>query len=518
MEQCYRDVVYLRNQAVIVLTDIDRLVDETTRKKDRAIQKYPADAKPSKRKWYRHKSTLLPNGITLNSIVTSLNIERVELISGEGPVIHNAPSTPASQLDNWLHQAIELEDTSIKDTNSRFQFHLPRIIPSTAPVWSIIELGKLPELQDMLKEKSVSLHDVTASGRSLLNYAAVKGQVSIYEFLVNLGADPYFRDCSGINQPGVDRALTGTGLDRIVSKTAKAASYNLFINSETLDQQDFDFLHLVVLGLRDLALDLVLKQYLSPRSEIDVQDVNGRTPLIWTAWRGDIANVNLLLSSHADPDRVDNEGYTAIARAAKAGHLDCIRALLKAGASVQAANGDDYQPLHHASGNKANGLPIVDELLAHGADVRAVCFRGTPLHLAANRGSSATIKRLLHAGADIDAQDSDGDTPAMIALLCWNEPAFVTLMHAGAKLNIVRKSGQNILHLVTWAGSSLLWNDISERAQTDQLAGVDAGALHKGHGLQHCFENCRKLWFVGKRETTDIEGERFNRMLDAFVR
>jgi ankyrin repeat protein len=42
----------------------------------------------------------------------------------------------------------------------------------------------------------------------------------------------------------------------------------------------------------------------------------------------------------------------------------------------------------------------------------------TPLHLAANRGSLDTVKCLLRGGADIDAQDSDSDTPAMVALLC----------------------------------------------------------------------------------------------------
>ena len=282
--------------------------------------------------------------------------------------------------------------------------------------------------------------------------------------------------------------------------------------------QEFDFLHRVVLGIRDIDLDLALKHYLGPRSDINVRDVNGRTPLIWAAWRGDIESVKLLLSSHADPDRVDNEGYTAMARAAKAGHLDCVRALIEASASLDIPNGDGYQPLHHASGNKANGLPIVDELLAHGADAHAICCRGTALHLAANRGSVATIQRLLQAGSDIDAPDLDGDTPAMMALFCWSEPAFLYLMRAGARLNIVRATGENILHLVTWTGSTDLWSTIAEHAQDNRFAGVDPRALHKGHSLQHCFQKCREMFCQDLcRKTKEIEEGKFNRMLDTFI-
>lgn len=248
-----------------------------------------------------------------------------------------------------------------------------------------------------------------------------------------------------------------------------------------------------------------------------MRDVNGRTPLIWAAWRGDLETLDLLISSHANPNQIDNEGYTAISRAAKAGHLDCVRSLLKGGAELKIANNDGYQPLHHASGNKLHGLLIVDELLAHGADVHAVCYRGTSLHLAANRGSPDIIKRLLQAGSDINAQDPDGDTPAMMALFCWNEPAFMCLMNAGATLNVARRNGENILHLLTWVGSVSLWDTVAVRARDKEIAGLDTKSLHNGHGLQHCFGNCREMWYVGTREAKEVEEAKFHRMLDAFI-
>lgn len=45
---------------------------------------------------------------------------------------------------------------------------MPRIIPNNAPAWSIVELGNLSELRDMLSRREVSPYDVSVRGISLL--------------------------------------------------------------------------------------------------------------------------------------------------------------------------------------------------------------------------------------------------------------------------------------------------------------------------------------------------------------
>lgn len=318
------------------------------------------------------------------------------------------------------------------------------------------------------------------------------------------------------NQAGVDRALSGTALKRNVSNTARAATYDLFTDTDTLDQQEFNFLHLIVLGLRHLNLEMVLAQCLSPQCDIDTPDVNGRTPLIWAAWRGDVKTIALLLTSRADINKTDHEGHSALAKAVKSGHLDCVRKLLEAGASFKTGNDHGLQPIHWASSNKLNGSTIVDELLSWGANPNAHSTSGTPLHFAANRGFLDTVKRLVRGGANIDAQDSDGDSPAMVALLCWNQSVFSHLMHTGARLDLVRKTGENILHLVTWSGSSEIWRDMANTVSSDQVSRIDITALHNGHGLRHCFDTCRDLWYVGERESKAEEEMKFRRLIKAF--
>lgn len=61
-------------------------------------------------------------------------------------------------------------------------------------------------------------------------------------------------------------------------------------------------------------------------------------------------------------------------------------------------------------------MDIVRALVAAGADC---CFRDhagrTPLHWAAKHGRRPEAEALLHNGADREARDNDGDTPADIA-------------------------------------------------------------------------------------------------------
>ncbi|KAH8727307.1 ankyrin repeat-containing domain protein, partial [Phaeosphaeriaceae sp. PMI808] len=150
---------------------------------------------------------------------------------------------------------------------------------------------------------------------------------------------------------------------------------------------------------------------------INSADANGRTPLLWAAWRGDDQIVELLMKYGANINTSDHEGFTPLAKAAQAGHLHVVRILLMANASIHSRTLWGYEPIHLASNNKINGHKIVAELLAWDANPNAFSHgSGTPLHNAANRGSIETIKTLLAHAADINALGENGDTPTMVAL------------------------------------------------------------------------------------------------------
>jgi ankyrin repeat protein len=312
-------------------------------------------------------------------------------------------------------------------------------------------------------------------------------------------------------QPGIDRAFSDMALDRKFTGSAQAY-HGVFVTEDTLEQQCFDNLHLIVLGLLRQSLESVLRY---TRLDIDSPDSNGRTALLWAAWRGDTESVRLLLEYGADVNKTDHESFTPLAKAAQAGHLATVRSLLQANASMHMATSQGWQPIHLASDSTTNAQEMVEELLAWGADPNAHGHGSdTPLHKAAKRGSTGTIASLLAHGATIDAICKNG-TAAMVALYCWNEAAFLHLARAGARLDIVNDHGHNIAQLATWSASSQSWDLITEYAEKGTLDFIAMESCHDGHGIGHCFEVCRKLWFIGEKEDERTERAAFDRMVRA---
>jgi ankyrin repeat protein len=120
------------------------------------------------------------------------------------------------------------------------------------------------------------------------------------------------------------------------------------------------------------------------------------------AKKGDLAALRKLLK--AEPSLVrarDREGSTPLHWAAWRGQVEAARALLEAGAEVNAHNNNTHwgtTPLHAAAhGNQA---AVAQVLLAHGADIRAKNLnKRTPLQETAVHDARAAAALLRAAGA-----------------------------------------------------------------------------------------------------------------------
>lgn len=110
------------------------------------------------------------------------------------------------------------------------------------------------------------------------------------------------------------------------------------------------------------------------------------------------------------------DGFTALHLAAFFGQAAAARALLAAGAAVDATSGNHMRvtPLHSAA---AGGhAEVVAVLLAAGAHPAARQNGGfTPLHAAAMNGDVDSVRALLAAGADPHQPADDGRTPTQLA-------------------------------------------------------------------------------------------------------
>jgi ankyrin repeat protein len=124
-----------------------------------------------------------------------------------------------------------------------------------------------------------------------------------------------------------------------------------------------------------------------------------------------------------------------VTEAARRGDREAVRALLKAGADVNAAEGDGTTALHWAA--RSGDADLVQMLVSAGANVRATTRLGayTPLMMAAQAGHSAAVAALLAGGADVEARTTTGTTPLMFAAQSGDTRTATRLVEGGARVD-----------------------------------------------------------------------------------
>ncbi len=154
---------------------------------------------------------------------------------------------------------------------------------------------------------------------------------------------------------------------------------------------------------------------------------------------------------------------TAAAAEVDAGLLDAItsvdeagvRAALRGGADVTAADADGTTPLHWAV--HANAAALVELLLDAGADVRAANRYGVqPIALACTNGNAAIVELLLDAGVDANTALAQAETALMTAARTGSLDVVELLLDRGANVNATE----------TWRGqTALMWAAAEGHAQ-----------------------------------------------------
>ena len=137
------------------------------------------------------------------------------------------------------------------------------------------------------------------------------------------------------------------------------------------------------------------------------------------------------------------------------GDAAAVRALLKEGADVNAAQGDGMTALHWAA--RQGSIETVRMLLFAGGNVRATTRLGgyTPLLLASQGGHAAVIEALIKAGADAKSVTASGATALMLASAAGRPEAIKALLDAGADIHAKEPSRQETALMFAAAGNRL---------------------------------------------------------------
>lgn len=116
-----------------------------------------------------------------------------------------------------------------------------------------------------------------------------------------------------------------------------------------------------------------VKELLNDGIYIDIQDMDGWTPLMWAAQDGNVEIINILIEAGADPNMIDYYEETALIKAIYSNNIEAINALISQGADPNTTDSSGW----------------------------------TPLMYAATNGEIEPVKVLLEAGANPDSKDMD---------------------------------------------------------------------------------------------------------------
>lgn len=176
-------------------------------------------------------------------------------------------------------------------------------------------------------------------------------------------------------------------------------------------------------------------------------------PLLVAAAVGNVEIARALLEAGADIDAGDSDNSTALGVAALRRQGEMVAFLIESGANVNHRDRKADCPLSFAvfGGDEA----IIQQLLDAGADLYFRNPNGeTLLHIACSRNVRGLVEHLLESGADVDVLSANGGTPLSYTSMQGNAELAQLLLDHGADPNAGRPGEAAPLVFTTWGNKT----------------------------------------------------------------
>lgn len=313
--------------------------------------------------------------------------------------------------------------------------------------------GYLDIVTMLIEKAKVDINYMTDNLKTALFQAAKTNQLEIAKYLIQKGADVNIENgcilrCAILfNHPAMVKLLLSKGAD-LKLNDPNDSILQLAINRRDQDEDEDEI---------ENRFEIIL---LLLKSGVDINKVfngtGGTTTVLHIAIeRNDLLMVKFLLNY--GPDLSIKSGkyqQSALHLAVAQNNLAIVKKLVKHGANLNAH--DKYNTVlitavnnhggEHHSGT--NFIPIIEFLLANGADVNAVDIsanKQSALHNAVFQNHFTLVKLLVKYGADINLTDAHGDSPLSLAQSRYTTPeiTYYLLELASERSKPQQKSGSH---------------------------------------------------------------------------
>ena len=353
-------------------------------------------------------------------------------------------------------------DPNAEDSNGMVPLHLAAIKGHISVVEALLDGLALVDKRVQDGTEMTALHLAARSGKDIVARKLLERQATItttwqgrtplhiaaengHKFVVRviLEFDPAFidaQDNTGATALYLAAERGHTAVLKILLEQGKAKS------DLKTEYERYTALHIAA----KKGNTLVIKELVEHEADANAQDKSRQTPLHTAALTGKLESVEALLKIGANPDATDQSKHTPLHCAAMCGDLSVVRALLDGGAHQNATSSYGRTALHWAAWYGFS--PIVKELIQRGTDLeRKDRAEWTALHYAYSEIEAT--KELLEAGADVDAINSEGSTPLLLASQDLCLQVMELLVNAKADPRIADNRKATPLHKVSQLGN-----------------------------------------------------------------